>query len=158
MEGLVEKKNSAVEEMTINGKAVSFSPGETILEVARRSGIYIPTLCARADLPPTGSCRLCIVKVEGVRGYVTSCTTPATPHMVVTTTSPEIETLRKGILELILSEHPSACLVCPIRETCEQFNAPSSKVGRVTGCNMCPNRNICELRQLVEYLGLKEIR
>jgi NADH dehydrogenase/NADH:ubiquinone oxidoreductase subunit G len=158
MEELVEKKNAAMEEMTINGKAVSFSSGETILEIARRSGIYIPTLCARADLPSTGSCRLCIVKIEGVRGYVTSCTTPATPHMVVTTTSPEIETLRKGILELILSEHPAACLVCPIRETCEQFNAPSSKVGRVTGCNMCPNRNICELRQLVEYLGLKEIR
>jgi len=78
--------------------------------------------------------------------------------MVVTTNSDEIEKLRRGILELILSEHPSACLVCPIRETCEQFNAPSSKSGRVTGCNMCPNRDICELRQLVEYLGLKDIR
>jgi len=155
---LAEKKDIAMETMTMNGKNVFFSPGETILDVARRSGIYIPTLCARADLPSTGSCRLCIVKVEGVRGYVTSCTTPATPNMVATTNSDEIEKLRRGILELILSEHPSACLVCPIRETCEQFNAPSSKTGRVTGCNMCPNRNICELRQLVEYLGLKEIR
>ncbi len=109
-------------------------------------------------MPSTGSCRLCIVKVEGIRGYVTSCTTPATPNMVVTTNSPEIEKLRRDILELILSEHPSACLVCPIKETCEQFNAPSSKTGRVTGCNMCPNRDICELRQLVEYLGLQEIR
>jgi len=158
MPELAEKKNLATETMVINGKSVSFSSGETILDVARRSGIYIPTLCARADLPSTGSCRLCIVKVEGVRGYVTSCTTPATPDMVVTTNSDEIEKLRRGILELILSEHPSACLACPIRETCEQFNAPSSKTGRVTGCNMCPNRNICELRQLVEYLGLKEIR
>jgi len=158
MAELAEKKNLATETMIINGKTVSFSPGETILDVARRSGVYIPTLCARADLPSTGSCRLCIVKVEGVRGYITSCTTPATPDMVVTTNSDEIEKLRRGILELILSEHPSACLVCPIRETCEQFNAPSSKTGRVTGCNMCPNRNICELRQLVEYLGLKEIR
>jgi predicted molibdopterin-dependent oxidoreductase YjgC len=155
---LAEKKNLAAEAMIMNGKTVSFSPGETILDVARRSGIYIPTLCARADLPPTGSCRLCIVKVEGIRGYVTSCTTPAAPHMVVTTNSDEIERLRRGILELILSEHPSACLVCPIKETCEQFNAPSSKTGRVTGCNMCPNRDTCELRQLVDYLGLKEIR
>ncbi|UCE34346.1 MAG: molybdopterin-dependent oxidoreductase [Deltaproteobacteria bacterium] len=155
---VAEKRNMATGKMTINGKAVSFFSGETILEVARRSGIYIPTLCARADLPSTGSCRLCIVKVDGVRGYVTSCTTPATPNMVVTTNSDEIEKLRRGILELILSEHPSACLVCLIRETCEQFNALSSKAGRVTGCNMCPNRNICELRQLVEYLGLKEIR
>ena len=158
MAELVEKKNLATETMIINGKNVSFFPGETILDVARRSGIYIPTLCARADLPSTGSCRLCIVKVKGVRGYVTSCTTPATANMVVTTNSDEIEQLRRGILELILSEHPSACLVCPIKETCEQFNAPSSKTGRVTGCNMCPNRDICELRQLVEYLGLKEIR
>jgi len=155
---LAEKSQNEKKTMTINGKTVSLSPGETILDVARRSGIYIPTLCARADLPPTGSCRLCIVKVEGIRGYVTSCTTPATPNMVVTTNSDEIEKLRRGILELILSEHPSACLVCPIKETCEQFNAPSSKTGRVTGCNMCPNRDICELRQLVEYLGLKEIR
>jgi len=155
---LAGKKNRAAETMVIDGKSVSLFPGETVLDVARRSGIYIPTLCARADLPPTGSCRLCIVKVEGIRGYVTSCTTPATAHMVVTTNSDKIEKLRRGILELILSEHPSACLVCPIRETCEKFNAPSSKAGRVTGCNMCPNRDICELRQLVEYLGLKEIR
>jgi NADH dehydrogenase/NADH:ubiquinone oxidoreductase subunit G len=155
---LVEKRDEETEAIIINGKTVSFSPGETILDVARRSGIYIPTLCARADLPSTGACRLCIVKVKGVRGYVASCTTPATANMVVTTNSDEIEQLRRGILELILSEHPSACLVCPIKETCEQFNAPSSKTGRVTGCNMCPNREICELRQLVEYLGLKEIR
>jgi NADH dehydrogenase/NADH:ubiquinone oxidoreductase subunit G len=155
---LVEKQNSITETMMINGKTISYSSGETILDVARKSGIYIPTLCARADLPSTGSCRLCIVKVEGIRGYVTSCTTPATPNMVVTTNSTEIEKLRRDILELILSEHPSACLVCPIKETCEQFNAPSSKTGRVTGCNMCPNRDICELRQLVEYLGLQEIR
>ena len=158
MAELAEQKIVATEKLTVNGKTISFSSGETILDVARRSGIYIPTLCARADLPSTGSCRLCIVKVEGVRGYVTSCTTPAEPDMVVTTDSDEIETLRRGILELILSEHPSACLVCPIRETCEQFNAPSSKAGRVTGCNMCPKRDACELRQLVDYLGLKEIR
>ncbi|MBW1716833.1 MAG: (2Fe-2S)-binding protein, partial [Deltaproteobacteria bacterium] len=158
MAELVEEKKMATETLTIDGKSVSFFSGETILEVARRSGIYIPTLCARADLPSIGSCRLCIVKIEGMRGYATSCTTPAETNMVVTTNSPEIEKLRRGILELILSEHPSACLVCPIKETCEQFNAPSSKTGRVTGCNMCPNRDICELRQLVEYMGLKEIR
>jgi predicted molibdopterin-dependent oxidoreductase YjgC len=158
MAELVEEKKIGTETLTINGKSVSFFSGDTILEVARRSGVYIPTLCARADLPSIGSCRLCIVKVENMRGYATSCTTPAEPNMVVTTNSPEIEKLRRGILELILSEHPSACLVCPIRESCEKFNAPSSKTGRVTGCNMCPNRDICELRQLVEYLGLKEIR
>ena len=101
----VKSKAEAGEVITINGKAVDFSPGETILEVARRSGTYIPTLCARADLPTTGSCRLCIVKVEGMKGYVTSCTTPAEPNMVVVTNSPEIEKLRRGILELILSEH-----------------------------------------------------
>ncbi|UCB45457.1 MAG: (2Fe-2S)-binding protein [Spirochaetota bacterium] len=155
---LFEKKDGATEAIMINGKTAPFTSGETILDVARRSGIYIPTLCARADLPSTGSCRLCIVKVKGMKGYVTSCATPAEPHMVVTTNTAEIERLRRQILELILSEHPSACLICDIRETCEKFDEPSSKTGRVTGCNMCPNRDICELRQLVEYLGLKEIR
>ena len=158
MNKLAVKNELSHEKMTIDGKSVPFTSGETILDVAKRSGIYIPTLCARADLPSTGSCRLCLVKVEGMRGYATSCTTPAEQDMVVTTNSPAIEKLRRGILELILSEHPSACLVCPIRETCEKFNAPSSKAGRVTGCNMCPNRDTCELRQLVEYLGLEEIR
>jgi len=153
-----ETNHPPEETITINGKSVDFSSGETILDVARRSGIYIPTLCARPDLPSAGSCRLCVVQVEGIRGYVTSCTTPAQPGMVVVTDTDEIQKLRRGILELILSEHPSACLVCPIRETCEKFNAPSSKAGRVTGCNMCPNRDICELRQLVEYLGLEDIR
>ncbi len=155
---LAEKGPTPIEKMVIDGKTLSFSPGETILEVARRSGIFIPTLCARPDLPPTGSCRLCIVEVEGLKGYVTSCTTPAKPGMVVKTNTQEIEKLRRGTLELILSEHPSACLICPIRETCKKFEEPSSKTGRVTGCNMCPNREICELRQLVEYLGLNDIR
>jgi len=98
MAELVEEKKVATETLTINGKTVSFFSGETILEVARRSGIYIPTLCARADLPSMGSCRLCVVKVEGMRGYATSCTTPAEPHMVVTTSFCVPSMLYQGVM------------------------------------------------------------
>lgn len=158
MEALTVKHENASATVTINDMTVEFTPGETILNVARRAGIYIPTLCAWGELPSTGACRLCLVRVEGARGYMTACTTPAEPGMRVTTSSPEIETLRRRILELILSEHPSACLVCSIVATCDKFNAPAAKAGRVTGCNTCPNRDICELRQLAAYLGVTAIR
>jgi len=158
MEVRIAHSPEASPTISINGLAVPFTPGETILNVARRAGIYIPTLCAWGDLPATGACRLCLVRVEGARSYMTACTTPAEPGMQVLTSTPEIESLRRRILELILSEHPSACLVCPVIASCDKFDAPAAKAGRVTGCNTCPRRDSCELRQLVAYLGLTSIR
>lgn len=144
--------------ISINGKTVTFKKGETILEVATNAGIYIPTLCARPDLPSIGACRLCIVKIDGVRGYRNSCTMPAEAEMVITTATPEIQSIRKNILEMILSEHPSLCIVCKDKDECETLRQGEFKAGRVIGCYTCSYKNQCELRVLAEYLRIKDIR
>ena len=104
--------------LRIDGVNVSVEAGKTVLEAARQAGIEIPTICAHEDLPAYGACRMCIVEIDGVRGYPTSCTTPATNGMVVRTHTEAVVALRDQILELMLSGHTSACLVCPHREAC----------------------------------------
>jgi predicted molibdopterin-dependent oxidoreductase YjgC len=83
-----------------------------VLEAARMLDISIPTLCHHPKLTPFGGCRLCIVEIKGIPRAVTSCTTPVTDGMEVTTSTPQIEQLRKSVLELILSDHPNDCMLC----------------------------------------------
>jgi predicted molibdopterin-dependent oxidoreductase YjgC len=99
-------------DLKINGMPVSVPEGSTILDAARFLDIPIPTLCEHAKLTPYGGCRLCIVEVKGIHRPVTSCTTPVSQDMEITTTSPTLEKQRKTVLELILSDHPNDCMVC----------------------------------------------
>ena len=92
--------------LNINGKEVKARTGMTILDAAKKEGIYIPTLCDHPMLKPAGSCRLCIVEVDGMRGYPTSCTTPVVDGMVVHTETRKLRSIRRSVLELTLSEHP----------------------------------------------------
>lgn len=98
--------------LTIDGKQVSVFEGTTVLEAAKILDIEIPTLCYDPRLKPYGGCRLCIVDIEGMPKPVTSCTTPATDGMVVTTSSDRLYRLRRTIIELLLSDHPNDCMVC----------------------------------------------
>jgi predicted molibdopterin-dependent oxidoreductase YjgC len=98
--------------LTINGKKIKAKPDATILEAARKSGIYIPTLCDDPRLEPYGGCRLCLVQVKSMPKPVTACTTPATEGMEIETSTVEIERQRKTIVELLLSDHPNDCMVC----------------------------------------------
>ena len=91
--------------MEIDGVEVAFSEGETILEIAERHQKEIPTLCYDPRLEPFGGCRLCIVELEGARNPVASCTTKATPGMVVRTATDTIEAYRKTLLEMVVSEN-----------------------------------------------------
>jgi formate dehydrogenase major subunit len=91
--------------MEIDGFEVSFSEDETVLEIAQRHQKEIPTLCYDSRLEPFGGCRLCIVELEGARNPVASCTTKATPGMVVRTTTDTIEAYRKTLLEMVVSEN-----------------------------------------------------
>ena len=134
--------------LTIDGRPVRAAAGDTVLDAARRAGIHIPTLCAHEDLSPFGACRLCIVEIANVRGYPTSCTTPAAAGMVVRTQSPELETLRNATLELMLSGHPNACLVCDDRLECEKYRPQPAKAGQSTKCGACSNRSGCSLREM----------
>lgn len=144
-------------ELTIDNKTIEVEDGKTVLEAAQKIGIYIPTLCAHPDLPPYGACRMCVVEIEGVRGYPTSCTIPASNGMVVKTDTPVIRQFRLDVLELILSQHPHSCLICEKREECKDYQVCIRKVGITTGCRFCPNDKQCELQEVVEKLGLKEI-
>ena len=143
--------------ITINGKKLQFKPDKTILESATEAGIYIPTLCTHSELSPFGACRLCLVKIENMRGYPPACTTPVSDGMVIITEDNELQTLRRGVLELLLSEHPNTCIVCKDKNECEECHFGPTKAGRVTGCRFCPNKEICEIREVAEYLELEDL-
>jgi formate dehydrogenase alpha subunit len=119
--------------LTIDGQTVRGEPGETVLQVARRNGIYIPTLCQHDSLESEARCRLCLVEVKGARGYETACTTKIADGMEVVTDSPEIEKLRRVTVELLIADHPTDCLSC--------------------GQNLN-----CELQKVAQYLGVDRVR
>jgi NADH dehydrogenase/NADH:ubiquinone oxidoreductase subunit G len=143
-------------QITIDNQRLEVSPRDTILQAARSKGIFIPSLCTLEHLPSYGACRLCIVEVDGLRGFPTSCTTPVENGMVIRTDTAEIRTLRQEILKLLLSEHPASCLFCDEQNTCKQFMGTIRKVGLTTGCRYCPNDDRCELQDVVERVGLTE--
>ncbi len=124
----LESKNINV---TIDGQPIKAKQGATVLEASREAGIYIPTLCYHPSLTPYGGCRLCIVEIEGLRGFPTSCTTPITDGMVIKTNSPKLQELRRGIFELIIAEHPMQCITCAKNLRCElQEVASRYRVGK----------------------------
>jgi NAD(P)H-flavin reductase/ferredoxin len=141
----------------IDGASVSFSEGQTILEIARNNNIYIPTLCYIEDLTPYGSCRLCIIKVDGMRGYPTACSTVAQNDMKIITSDDELRELRIEVLKLLLSEHPNSCIVCENKDKCEEDGRSESKAGRSFGCFFCSSNDYCDLRKVVNYLEIDEI-
>ena len=105
--------------LTIDGVETTVREGTTVLEAARRAGVYIPTLCHDDDLEPYGACRLCIVEIENMRGLPTSCTTLAAEGMVVRTDTPEVESSRRATIELIMANHLGDCLTCAQNQNCE---------------------------------------
>jgi len=98
--------------LTINGKEIETEEGKTILEAARENDIYIPTLCYHSQLHPIGSCRLCVVDIEGYPKPMASCTTPVIDGIKVHTNTGRVEKMRRQAMELILVNHPLDCPVC----------------------------------------------
>jgi formate dehydrogenase major subunit len=105
--------------LEIDGQRVTVPAGTSVMRAAALGDINIPKLCATDSLEPFGSCRLCLVEIEGRRSYPASCTTPVEPGMVVRTQSPKLQQLRKGVMELYISDHPLDCLTCPANGNCE---------------------------------------
>ena len=151
------RKEPRTATMEINHRKVSFPEGVTVHRAAELNGVYIPSLCSHKDLSPFGGCRLCMVEIEGMRGYPLSCNTVAQEGMKVLTDTVMLRELRKEILKLILSEHPSSCLVCSERTECQDYQGTIRKAGVTTGCRFCPNDGQCELQDLVEKIGLTEM-
>lgn len=119
-------------EFEINGIPLEVTPGTSILDAAKVVGINIPKLCYHSDLEPWAACGICVVKVDGSPKMLRACATAAEPGMKVITHDPEIISVRRTVLELILSTHPNDCVQCP------------------------RNRN-CELQTLAEEFGIREI-
>lgn len=118
--------------LTINGKAAMVEPGTTILTAASRLGVKIPTLCFLKDVNDIGSCRMCVVEVEGKKNLVPACRTAAKDGMVITTDSERINEYRKQMLELLLSNHNLDCMscaangVCRLQSLCNEYGVTGS--------------------------------
>ncbi len=106
-------------EVEIDGLPARVKAGTTILRAARESGVDIPKLCATDNLKPFGSCRLCLVEIEGRKGYPASCTTPVEAGMKIRTQTSALASLRRNVMELYISDHPLDCLTCSANGDCE---------------------------------------
>jgi len=98
--------------LVIDGQGVTVPKGTSVMAATAMLGTQIPKLCATDSLEAFGSCRLCLVQIEGRRGYPASCTTPAEDGMVVHTQNEAIAKRRRGVMELYISDHPLTCLTC----------------------------------------------
>jgi formate dehydrogenase major subunit len=105
--------------LEIDGKAVTVPAGTSVMRAAVDAGVQVPKLCATDSLEPFGSCRLCLVEIEGRRGTPASCTTLVESGMKVRTSSPKLHKLRRGVMELYISDHPLDCLTCSANGNCE---------------------------------------
>jgi formate dehydrogenase major subunit len=117
--GTPVSKAGTMVNLTIDGRAVSVPAGTSVMRAAAEAGASIPRLCATDSLEPFGSCRLCLVEIDGRAGTPASCTTPVAEGMVVATQTPRLAKLRKGVMELYISDHPLDCLTCPANGDCE---------------------------------------
>ena len=105
--------------LIIDGRAIEVPEGTSVMRAAGQAGGAIPKLCASDNLEAFGSCRMCLVEVEGMKGTPASCTTLVAPGMVVRTQTPRLEKLRRGVMELYISDHPLDCLTCSANNDCE---------------------------------------
>ena len=105
--------------LDIDGTAITVPAGTSVLRAALEAGINVPKLCATDSLQAFGSCRLCLVEIEGRRGYPASCTTPVEAGMKVHTQSDKLQDLRRNVMELYISDHPLDCLTCSANGNCE---------------------------------------
>src|SRR5271169_3283490 len=99
--------------LTTDGQAVQAPEGTSVMRAAAEAGLSIPRLCATDQLEAFGSCRLCLVQIDGMKGLPASCTTPVAQGMKVHTQNKQLAEVRRGVMELYISDHPLDCLTCP---------------------------------------------
>lgn len=126
--GTPVSQSDATVTLTIDGRDVTVAEGTSVMRAAFEAGIKVPKLCATDSLESFGSCRVCLVEIEGRRGYPSSCTTPVEAGMSVTTQSDQLAKIRRGVMELYISDHPLDCLTCPTNGDCE-LQSTAGEVG-----------------------------
>jgi len=117
--GTPAARSETMVKLTVDGVPVSVPEGTSVMRAGFEAGIPIPKLCATDSVDAFGSCRLCLVEIDDRRGTPSSCTTPATEGMVVHTQTDRLRKLRKGVMELYISDHPLDCLTCAANGDCE---------------------------------------
>jgi len=117
--GTPVSSSSETVKVEIDGLPATVKAGTSILRAARESGVDIPKLCATDSLKPFGSCRMCLVEIEGRNGYPASCTTPVEAGMKIRTQTSALSKLRRNVMELYISDHPLDCLTCSANGDCE---------------------------------------
>lgn len=122
--GTPERVSATQVTLEIDGVSVTVAQGTSVMRAAVEAGVNVPKLCATDSLEAFGSCRLCLVEIEGkdgrkMKGYPASCTTPCEPGMKVQTQTPKLAEIRRGVMELYISDHPLDCLTCPTNGNCE---------------------------------------
>ena len=117
--GTPEVRSDTAVTLTIDGRAVTVPAGTNVMRAAALCGGSIPSLCATDSLAAFGSCRLCLVEIDGMRGTPASCTTPVAQGMAVHTQTARLQKLRRGVMELYISDHPLDCLTCSANADCE---------------------------------------
>ncbi len=95
--------------VSVDGRSVAVDVGASALDAINAAGVYVPQLCKDPDQKARGACRTCLIQVEGVRGFPASCTTPCTDGMKITVDGPEVQRIRRGVIELTMGMHPDAC-------------------------------------------------
>ncbi len=150
--------------LTIDGTEVQADPGSMIIQAAMDNGMYIPYLCYYPGMKPFGACRMCVVKAEAptpdgsyrpLPGSPASCTTPVSEGMKVETNTDELVSLRKGIMELLISEHPHGCLNCHRIDLCGPTDVCLRHVTVNDRCVTCPKNERCELKDTVRYMEME---
>src|SRR6202041_3382143 len=117
--GTPKRQSAKQVTLTVGGREVTVPAGTSVLRAAAEAGVSIPKLCATDTLEAFGSCRMCLVQVEGMKGFPASCTTPVAEGMKVATQNDKIGNIRRGVMELYISDHPLDCLTCPANGHCE---------------------------------------
>jgi len=117
--GTPASKSTTLVSLEIDGATVNVPAGTSVMRAAIEAGVNVPKLCATDSLESFGSCRLCLVEIDGRRGYPASCTTPVETGMKVRTQTDKLQSLRRNVMEMYISDHPLDCLTCPSNGNCE---------------------------------------
>ena len=140
--------------ISFDGIEVKTSPGKMVLEAAIESGIYIPYLCYHPGMKPFAACRMCVVGVEGGRGFPASCTLPVQDGMKIRNETDDVQQLRRSVMDMLVAEHPNGCLTCHRVDICGPTSVCLRNVSVNDRCVTCPKNERCELKDTVRYLGI----
>lgn len=141
--------------ISIDGVEIQTQPGKMVLEAAIEAGVYVPYLCYHSGMKPFGACRMCVVSVEGGRGFPAACTLPVADGMTVWSETPDVTELRKSVMEMLIAEHPNGCLTCHRVDICGPSDVCLRHVSVNDRCVTCPKNERCEFKDTVRYLGME---